>query len=95
MVVVREVDIVIICMLNHYLNHSKDNYFNKCILNILNSDKKKDQKVVKMILEEINEKIKEEIEEIKDQGLEIIKEKWKKEIVEGQDHHLLLQEIHL
>lgn len=98
MEVAKEVDIAIICMLNHFLNHLKDNYLHKCIYNIHNINNQKDNQVVKMTLEDIldvteeveidNEKIEiEGIEEIEGQDLNKDEVGIKEENKEGQDHH--------
>ncbi len=82
MEVVKEEDIAIICTLSHCQNHSKDNYLNKCISNILNFVKKREIKVNKTILEGSEDKIIEEEtdkEKKDDQDLDLkTKEEWKK-----------------
>lgn len=91
MAVAKEVDIVIICMLNLFLSHLNDNCSHKCIYNILSTNNKKDNKVVKMILEGIREEInnEEEIDKggIDDQGLNREEEEIKERNKEDRDRH--------
>lgn len=79
MEVVKEAAIVIICMLNPFLNLLKDNYLHKCIFNTLNLNNKNDSQAAKMILENIN--VKTNIEVDKD-----------KEEIEGQDQKIEKEE---
>jgi hypothetical protein len=106
MEVVKEADIVIICMLSLYQNLSNDSFLLKCIFNIQNLNKKREMIVNKMILENSIDEITisvEMIEEIEIEGKKNVKEieeiekdhdqkKEKEEmnVEEDQDHNLVI-----
>ena len=97
MVVVKEEGIVIICILNHYLNLLKEIFLHKCIYNFLNIERKKLILIVVVIIIGKKPRIKiENKKNINQRKTDLVQDKKSKRNRKRRrerDHHLNHQKI--